>query len=157
VKVSAAPTQLVVVGNAIFLSDVVLGMGGERAELTASLGLNLVNWLSGSADLIALRAKRYTNRTLVDKALEDNVKAWKKQVDEGDMDTAAFARRIEESREDQKGRWKRSRWINIVIPVVFIGICAAVAWVLRAMNRASPARIPYAQPPESLAQGGTDS
>ena len=56
VKKSVSSTHLVVVGNATFISDPIIGNGGEGAEITAALALNLIQWLAGSPDLIALRA-----------------------------------------------------------------------------------------------------
>ncbi len=157
VRRSETPTQLVVVGNSIFVSDVVLGGRGERSEVTASLAINLVNWLAGSADLIALRAKRYTNRTLVDEKLDESVTALRKEAEAGEIDEATFRRRIDELSQQRKAREKRSRWINIVLPILFIWVCGAVVWVVRAANRSGPVRIPPPVPPQSLKDGGTDS
>ncbi len=157
VRRTETPTQLVVVGNSIFVSDIVLGGRGERAEVTASLALNLVNWLAGSADLIALRAKRYMNRTLVDKKLDESVAALRKEAEAGEIDEASFRRRIDELSQQRKAREKRSRWINIVLPILFIWVSGAVVWVVRAANRSGPARIPPPTPPQSLKDGGSDS
>jgi hypothetical protein len=156
VKKSPA-TQLVVVGNAVFISDLALGGSGERAEVTASLALNLVNWLSGSPELIALRAKRYTNRALKDQKLQDEIKAWSEQVEAGEMEEATFRTRIDEARERQKDREKRERWINVIVPVFVIWLCGAVIWILRAASRGGKAKLPPPEPPQSLAEGGTDS
>jgi len=157
VKGSESPTQLVVVGNSIFVSDIVLGGRGERAEVTASLALNLVNWLAGSEDLIALRAKRYTDRGLVDKKLEEAAAALRKDAEKGDIDEATFRRRIDELGQQRKASEKRARWVNIVLPILFIWVCGAVIWVVRAANRSGPVRIPPPQPPLSLKDGGNDS
>jgi len=157
IKKSLAPTQLVVVGNSVFVSDIVLGGGGERAEVTASLALNLVNWLAGSPELIALRAKRYANRTLVDDQLQEKVKALKKQAEAGEIDEAAFRRGLDDVREHRKDREKYYRWANVIGPVFFIWLFAAVVSVLRAAGRGGTPRIPPAEPPQSLAEGGTDS
>ncbi|MFI5404031.1 MAG: hypothetical protein ACHQ1G_13915, partial [Planctomycetota bacterium] len=157
VKRNEAPTQLVVVGNSIFVSDIVLGGRGERSEVTASLALNLVNWLAGSEDLIALRAKRYTDRGLVDKKLEEAAEALRKEGEAGEIDEATFRRRIDELGQQRKASEKRARWINIVLPILFIWVCGAVIWVVRAANRSGPVRIPPPQPPLSLKDGGNDS
>jgi gliding-associated putative ABC transporter substrate-binding component GldG len=158
VKATAVPTQLVVVGNAIFLSDMVLGSGGpDRAEVTASLALNLVNWLAGSPELIALRAKRYTNRALKDKSTLADIESWKKQLDKGEIDADTFRSRLDEAHEREKARETHARWLNVLLPVFFVWFCGAVIWVLRAASRGGAPRIPVAEPPESLSQGGTDS
>ncbi|HEX5138583.1 MAG TPA: Gldg family protein [Planctomycetota bacterium] len=154
---TSVPTQLVVVGNAVFISDLALGGGNDRSEVTASLALNLVNWLSGSPELIALRAKRYTNRALKDKKLQEDVKAWRQEVEKGDMDEAAFRTRIDEAREHQKDRENRARWMNVVGPVLVIWLVGAVIWVLRAANRSAKPMLPPPEPPQSLSEGGTDS
>jgi hypothetical protein len=150
-------TQLVVVGNAVFISDIALGGAGERGEITASLALNLVNWLSGSSELIGLRAKRYTNRALKDEKLNRDLQAWREQVEKGDLEEAAFRTRIDEARERQKDREKRYRWMNVIGPVLVIWLVGAVIWVLRAANRGGRPSLPPPEPPRSLAQGGTDS
>jgi len=157
IKESKTPTQLVVVGNAIFISDAVLGGRGERSEITASLALNLANWLAGAPELIALRAKRYTNRTLVDKQLQEKIKALKERAEAGEIDEAAFRRGLDEARESRKDREKRARWMNVVLPVLFVWLCGAILWVVRAAGRGGKATIPPPQPPQSLAGGGTDS
>jgi len=154
---TSSPTQLVVVGNAVFISDLALGGGNDRSEVTASLALNLVNWLSGSPELIALRAKRYTNRALKDEKLQDDVRTWRKEVEDGKMDEAAFRTRIDEAREHQKDRENRSRWMNVIGPVLVIWLIGAVIWVLRAANRSAKAMLPPPEPPQSLTEGGTDS
>jgi gliding-associated putative ABC transporter substrate-binding component GldG len=156
VKESPA-TQLVVVGNSVFISDLALGGSDERSEVTASLALNLVNWLSGSPELIALRAKRYTNRALTDESLKDDIKSWREQVEKGEMEEATFRTRLDEARERQKAREKRERWLNVIGPVFVIWLVGAVIWVLRAANRGKKAVLPPPEPPRSLAEGGTDS
>ncbi|MCK6458372.1 MAG: GldG family protein [Planctomycetes bacterium] len=156
VKTSPA-TQLVVVGNAVFISDLALGGSDERSEVTASLALNLVNWLSGSPELIALRAKRYTNRALTDEKLKDEIKSWREDVEKGEMEEATFRTRLDEARERQKAREKRERWLNVIGPVFVIWLVGAVIWVLRAANRGKKAVLPPPEPPRSLAEGGTDS
>ncbi len=150
-------TQLVVVGNAVFISDMALGGSDERSEVTASLALNLVNWLSGSSELIALRAKRYTNRALKDEKLQEDIKDWSEQVEKGEMEEATFRKRIDEAAEMQKAREKRERWLNVIGPVFVIWLCGAVIWILRAANRGGKAVLPPPKPPQSLAEGGTDS
>jgi hypothetical protein len=157
VKKSDTPTQLVVVGNAVFISDPVLkGWPGERAEITLSPALNLVTWLTGSPDLIALRLKRYSSRSLVSE-LEDEVKTLEKQAEAGEIDEATYRARIDGMVEARKEREKRSRWWNLILPILFIWTPGAVVWVVRAANRATPARVPAAVPPASLTGGGIDS
>jgi hypothetical protein len=157
VKRSETPTQLVVVGNAVFISDPVLkGWPGERAEVTLSLALNLVTWLSGSPELISLRTKRYASRSLV-QDLEDEVEALGKQAEAGDIDEASYRSRIDALVEARKDREKRSRWWNLVLPLLIIWGSAGLVLVVRAANRSAKPNIPAAVPPASLGGGGTDS
>lgn len=150
-------TQLVVVGNAVFLSDLALGGQGDTAEIVAPLALNLVNWLSGSPELIALRAKRYTNRALKDEQVEKDVQEWVKQRESGELDEAAFGERLDRARERLKERQKRARWLNVILPVFVIWIFGAAIWILRAASRGGKPRFAPPEPPRSLAEGGTDS
>jgi hypothetical protein len=157
VKTSAVPTQLVVVGNAVFISDPVLkGWPGEQAEVTVSLALNLVTWLSGSPELIALRTKRYASRSLVQE-LQDEVDELGKQAEAGEIDEAAYRARIDGLVEARKEREKRSRWWNLILPLLIIWGCGGLVWVVRAANRSATANIPRGVPPRSLSGGGTDS
>jgi ABC-type uncharacterized transport system involved in gliding motility auxiliary subunit len=150
-------TQLVVVGNAVFISDLALGGPDEQSEVTASLALNLANWLSGSSELIALRKKRFTNRTLKDDKLQEDIRSWREQVEKGDLDEATFRKRIDDLRETRKDREKRARWMNVVGPLVVIWLVGAVIWILRAANRGARPNLPPPEPPQSATQGGTDS
>lgn len=160
IKVSP-PTQLVVVGNAVFISDAAIGGGGrqgdEASEITASLAMNLANWLAGSPELIALRAKRYTKRSLKDTWIEEQIEVLKEKADKGEVDEAGFRHSLDEIRESAKDRQKRSRWLNVVLPLFLVWLCGAVLWVLRAASRGGTPRIPPPAPPKSLAGGGTDS
>ncbi len=156
VKQSETPTLVVVVGNAFFLQSDLLGQSGERAEAFAPLALNLVDWLAGSADLIALRAKRYTDRKLVDR-VEERFNEVNEQYKDGKMGAEEAREAIRGADEEQKAERKRSRWINIVLPCLVILLVGAVVWVVRAANRAGTPRIPPAEPPASLAAEGTDS
>jgi ABC-2 type transport system permease protein len=157
VKASVEPTQMIIVGNSFFACDLLIGPGGERAEERAPFALNLADWLARSPDLIALRAKRYTDRRLVDKAFEERLDEVAERAKRGDIDEEELTHIYRTAEEEQKARWKRSRWINILVPCFLIVLAGAVVWVVRAANRASPARIPPAVPPESLAGGGMDS
>jgi gliding-associated putative ABC transporter substrate-binding component GldG len=157
VKASVEPTQMIIVGNSFFACDLLIGPGGERAEERAPFALNLADWLARSPDLIALRAKRYTDRRLVDKAFEERLDEVAERAKRGDIDEEELTHIYRTAEEEQKARWKRSRWINILVPCFLIVLAGAIVWVVRAANRASPARIPPAVPPESLAGGGMDS
>jgi len=149
IKKSLEPTQLVVVGNSFFISDPWLQQQQPERGL---LALNLVDWLARSKALIALRAKRFTNRALVDEAYKDDLDGLKKKFNEGDIDETEFVEAMDKARDRQQARWKRSRWFNILMPCFFVLFLGALVWVVRASGRGR-ANVPAAVPPESLSRG----
>jgi len=149
IKKSLEPTQLVVVGNSFFISDPWLQQQQPERGL---LALNLVDWLARSKALIALRAKRYTNRALVDEAYKDDLDGLKKKFNEGDIDETEFVEEMDRARDRQQARWKRSRWFNILMPCFLVLFLGALVWVVRASGRGR-AHVPEAVPPRSLSQG----
>jgi ABC-type uncharacterized transport system involved in gliding motility auxiliary subunit len=149
IKKSVDPTQLVVVGNAFFISDPWLQAQQPERGL---LALNLVDWLARSKALIALRAKRFTNRALVDEAYKDDLDGLKKKFNEGDIDESDFVEEMDKARDRQQTRWKRSRWFNILMPCFLVLFLGALVWIIRASGRGR-AKVPEAVPPKSLSQG----
>jgi ABC-type uncharacterized transport system involved in gliding motility auxiliary subunit len=149
IKKSEESTQLVVVGNSFFISDPWLQP--QQAE-RGLLALNLVDWLARSKALIALRAKRFTNRALVDEAYKDDLDGLKQKFNEGDIDESAFVEEMDKARDRQQARWKRSRWFNILMPCFLVLFLGALVWVVRASGRGR-VNVPEAVPPRSLSQG----
>jgi len=149
IKKSVDPTQLVVVGNSFFISDPWLQAQQPERGL---LALNLVDWLARSKALIALRAKRFTNRALVDEAYKDDLDGLKKKFNEGDVDEGEFVEEMDKARDRQQTRWKRSRWFNILFPCFLVLFLGALVWIIRASGRGR-AGVPEAVPPKSLSQG----
>jgi len=157
VKESVGDAHLVVVGNALFISDPILGQGGDEAVQTSMLASNLVDWLARSADLIALRKKKYNKRTIEDTTVKDELKELKAKVDKGDIDAETYYDRADKVREQQKAGWKRARWINVLLPSALILFAGAVVWIIRAASRGTPVRLPTAVPPESARGHGSEA
>jgi ABC-type uncharacterized transport system involved in gliding motility auxiliary subunit len=149
IKKSVESTQLVVVGNSFFISDPWLQPQFAERGL---LALNLVDWLARSKALIALRAKRFTNRALVDEAYKDDLDGLKEKFKEGDIDESEFVEEMDKARDRQQARWKRSRWFNILMPCFVVLFLGALVWVVRASGRGR-SNVPEAVPPRSLSQG----
>jgi ABC-type uncharacterized transport system involved in gliding motility auxiliary subunit len=154
IKRSLEPTQLVVVGNSFFISDSWLQQ--QQPEL-GLLALNLVDWLARSKALIALRAKRFTNRALVDEAYKDDLDGLKKRFNEGDIDEAEYGEEMDKARDRQQARWSGpwypfSRWFNILMPCFVVLFLGALVWVVRTSGRAR-VTVPEAVPPQSLSRG----
>jgi gliding-associated putative ABC transporter substrate-binding component GldG len=149
IKKSTESTQLVVVGNAFFISDLWLQ---QRQPERGLLALNLVDWLARSKALIALRAKRFTNRALVDEAYKDDLENLKERFEEGELDEPEFVEEMERARDRQQTRWKSSRWFNILAPCFLVLFVGALVWVVRASGR-TRVSVPEAVPPESLVEG----
>jgi ABC-type uncharacterized transport system involved in gliding motility auxiliary subunit len=156
VKTGVRPTQLVVVGNAFFFCDSLIGPRAERAEEVALLALGLVDWLAGSADLIAVRAKHFDDRKLVDRS-DERLKELQEKVQSGDLSVEEARRQMQSTEDEQRAERKRSRWLNIILPCFVIAFGGAIVWVVRAATRAGRAKVPPPVPPTSLAEGGTDS
>lgn len=152
IKKSVEPTQLVVVGNSFFISDPWLQQQQPERGL---LALNLVDWLARSKALIALRAKRFTNRALVDEAYKEDLDSLKKKFNDGDIDESEFVEEMDKARDRQQARWKRDRWKNILGPCFAILFLGALVWIVRASGRGRVS-VPVAEPPESLSQGETE-
>jgi ABC-type uncharacterized transport system involved in gliding motility auxiliary subunit len=149
IKKSVEPTQLVVVGNSFFISDPWLQREQPERGL---LALNLVDWLARSKALIALRAKRFTNRALVDEDYKDDLDRLKKRFNDGDIDEGEFVDEMDKARDRQQARWKKDRWKNILGPCFAILFLGALVWVVRASARGRVS-VPAAVPPESLSRG----
>jgi len=154
IKQSTKKGYLVVVGNSIFISDDVLGRSRDgqispAAREATLLAFNLVDWLARSEALIALRAKQFSNRQLVDEAFKEDIEALNTRAKDGDITEDKYRELIDEAREKREARRKRWRWINIVVPSFLIIVAGALAWILRAMLRARTFSIPTGVPPKS--------
>jgi hypothetical protein len=152
VKTSAEPTQLVIVGNAFFVSDMVLGgqSSEDSARLAGLLAFNLVDWLARSKDLIALRAKRYARRALLDPDFDADRESLNESFEKGEISIDEYKREADVLRERQKNRWKSWRWRNVLWPAILTLLIGALVWILRAAARARRAIVPRAVPPASL-------
>jgi ABC-type uncharacterized transport system involved in gliding motility auxiliary subunit len=157
VKQSVDSTQLVVVGNSFFISDLVLGgqRADDRARQATLLAFNLVDWLARSKELIALRAKRYTTRALVEKDFEDEIEKIQARYDasnktQEDVDRAKGE--YEEAKENQKLARKRARWLNSALPAAAVLLLGMLVLILRTARRAQAPTIPAAIEPESLSK-----
>jgi ABC-2 type transport system permease protein len=149
VKASEKPTHMVVVGNAVFVSDLVFGSRGndDTVKQNAALAFNLLDWLARSEDLIALRAKRYEDRTLVDKEFKEAFERLVARQEE--LSELEFGRALDEAREKRNARQRRWRWINVTVPALVVIAAGFSVWILRAARRAQPARLPAPVPPKA--------
>jgi gliding-associated putative ABC transporter substrate-binding component GldG len=156
VKQSSKKGYLIAVGNAIFISDDVLGgqdrQVSDQAREATLLAFNLVDWLARSEDLIALRAKRFTNRAIIDKELEEDIKEAREKAAKGDMTRDQFLQALDEANDKQKARRQRTSRKNLWIPVGLIVALGAAVGIARAGLRARAPKIPASKPPASLAE-----
>ncbi|MGH7163416.1 MAG: Gldg family protein, partial [Planctomycetota bacterium] len=138
VQQSREATLLVVIGNSLFISDQVLGgdKADDRAKQATLLALNLVDWLTRSKDLIAMRAKKYNSRALIDKDFQTQMEAASKKLEEGKISESQFSEEWDVARERQEIGRKRWRWLNILVPCAAVLLAGATAWSLRAAMRA---------------------
>ena len=154
VKKGTVPTHLVVIGNAVFISDPALKQrSDDHARQIGLLAFNLADWLARSPELIALRAKTYSNRMLVDEEFKDYLAEQAKLRQEGEIDDATYEDRMARAKEKQNARWKSIRWINVLVPTA-IALIAGFAvlilrWGLRGSGRAPAhlAKLPPREPP----------
>ena len=157
IKQSTKKGYLVVVGNSIFISDDLLrrdrnGQVSPAAREATLLAFNLVDWLARSEALIALRAKQFSNRQLVDEAFKEEVEAVIARAKDGDITEEKYRELIDEARDKRKARRRRWRWINIIVPSFLIIAAGALAWILRAALRARTFSIPTGVPPEGISE-----
>ncbi len=147
VKTTAQTTQLVVVGNALFVSDFVIGGAddsGETAKAMTLLASSLVDWLARSPDLIALRNKRYADRTLRDKAFDEKIQKIKENEE---LDEEAFYKALDKEIEDRDSNRTWWRWVNVLLPSGVVIVSGFILWILRAALRARRAQLPPPLPP----------
>jgi ABC-2 type transport system permease protein len=142
-------TQLVIVGNSFFISDLLLGGNSrdDRGKEAALVAFNLVDWLARSSELIALRAKKYTNRDLSD-SVEDTLDGLEAEYTEGTITADEFKQRLNDAQDEQKAKRKKWRWMNSLVPGGAILLIGLVVWILRLAFRATSAGVPEAQAPE---------
>jgi ABC-type uncharacterized transport system involved in gliding motility auxiliary subunit len=152
------PTQLVVVGNSFFISDFLLGgqQADDRSKLAGLLAFNLVDWLARSKELIALRAKKYTNRALKDPDFDDDMDTLKEEYENQEITKEEYFEKQDDLEEKQKRRWKMWRWLNVCAPALVVFVIGALVWIVRGARRAGKAHVPAARPPESVSQGGEE-
>ena len=155
VKASVDTTQLVVVGNSFFISDLVLGgqRADDRARQATLLAFNLVDWLARSKELIALRAKRYTTRALVEKDFADATDEIQARYDASNKtqeDVERAKAEYEEAKEQRKLARKRARWLNSALPATAVLLLGMLVLILRSARRAQAPTIPTPVEPESL-------
>ena len=132
----SVPTQLVIVGNALFISDLVLGgrQIGDQQKQVAQVAFNLVDWLARSPDLIAMRNKALNQRELVDKVRDVN-RELVKEFREGKITLDEYRKSINEVKDDQKAQRKRWRLLNIVVPCSSILLIGLLVWMIRVGRR----------------------
>ena len=142
-------TQLVVVGNSLFISDLLLGGGranDDRTIQAAQVAFNLVDWLARAPELIALRAKKFSDRTLID-MVEDELKEIEKELEQGDITREELQQRMTDAQDAQKAERKKWRWLNTIIPCGIILLAGMGVWILRLARRAAGGGIPDAVAP----------
>lgn len=150
IKASIEPSQLVIVGNAIFVSDQVLSgaRGDDTAKQASLLAFNLVDWLARSKDLIAMRAKKFTDRTIVDKDFDKELEEAERLFREGKLTAQGFRDRAKSAQDRQNSIRRYWRWMNILLPCGIVVAAGSLVWILRAAFRARPPNLPPPQPPE---------
>jgi len=148
-------TNLVVVGNALFISDMTLSNGGESeiGRQASQVAFNLVDWLARSSDLIALRAKKYNDRELRD-TVEDTVKELQTEYEEGKITLEEYKTRLFEAEDAQKAERKAARWKNIFIPCGLVVLAGLIVLVIRASRRSTNSGIPVAVAPSMARAAG---
>ncbi|MCZ6573425.1 MAG: Gldg family protein [Planctomycetota bacterium] len=147
---ASSPTQLVVVSDANFISDFLLGgQNPEAQKQYAMLAFNLVDWLARSEDLIRLRNKQYQDRRLVDPEFKAILEEANEELSQQEITVQEFRERVESGLSDAKQRWKQWRWRNVLGPPLLIVFLGFLIWILRAALRSRSSRLPEPQPPSS--------
>ncbi|MHC4954042.1 MAG: Gldg family protein [Planctomycetota bacterium] len=143
------PTQLVVVGNALFVSDLILGGNrvSDRAKQAAQVAFNLVDWLARSADLAAMRNKTLESRDLVD-TVKDALPDLIAELKEGKISREEFRERLTATKDEQKAERKSWRWKNILLPPLAVLVAGLIVWIVRVGVRGTVSGTPEAEPPE---------
>ncbi|MHC4931202.1 MAG: hypothetical protein ACYTGV_03320 [Planctomycetota bacterium] len=152
VEKSLKPSHLVVIGNSVFISDAVLG--GQRAtehgKRATLLAFNLIDWLARSEALIALRAKEYSNRSIVDEDYKGDLESLSEEAEAGEITAETFREEFDKARERHMLERKRWRWKNILIPSIIVILAGVLVWIVRAGLRSRAANVPDPVPPSSV-------
>ncbi len=151
VKASTTSTQLVVIGNAIVISDNVLGgqQANENSKGAALLAFNLVDWLARSKDLIALRAKKYNDRRLEDPDYKERKESLDERAENQEITRDEYETEFHQLAEKKKSSFRSWRWINVLVPCLVIFVAGALVWILRSSMRSSLTRLPKGVAPDS--------
>jgi len=145
---ASRPTNLVVVGNALFISEMTLGNGGESelGRQASQVAFNLVDWLARSPELIALRAKKYSDRRLRD-SVEDTLEELEQEYEQGTITLEEFKARLSEAEDEQKAERKAARWRNIFYPILLVLLAGLIVLVVRVARRSTAGGVPMAVAP----------
>jgi len=130
------PTQMVVIGNALFVSDLVLGgrQLRDQAKQVAQVAFNLVDWLARSPDLIAMRNKKLNDRDLVDQ-VQEKLPELVAELRDGTITRDAFRERINQLKDDQKAERRSWRIRNILMPGGCVMLIGLLVWIIRVGRR----------------------
>jgi hypothetical protein len=141
----SVPTQLVVVGNALFVSDLVLGgrQLRDEAKQAAQVAFNLVDWLARSPDLIAMRNKKLNNRDLVDE-LEEKLPELVAELRDGNITREEFRDSLNKVKDEQKEERRSWRRRNILVPGGSVLLAGLLVWIVRVGLRTTARSVPTA-------------
>jgi hypothetical protein len=136
---------MVVVGNALFISDLVLGgqQLGDRQKEIAQAAFNLVDWMARSPELIRMRNKKFNDRAIVDKVRED-LKEIQAELQEGKITLEEARQRHNTMKDEQKAERRRWRWRNILIPCGGVLLIGMLVWIIRVGRRSLLKGVPAA-------------
>ena len=145
---TSKPTQLVVVGNALFISDMLLADGGksEVGQQASQVAFNLVDWLARSPELIALRAKQYSRRKLRD-SVRETLKELEAEYNDGKITLDEYKTRFNRAEDEQKADRKRQRYMNMIGPCLLVLLAGLAVWLVRLARRATMSGVPTAVAP----------
>jgi len=151
-------TQFVVIGNALFVSDLVLGgrQLRDQAKQAAQVAFNLVDWLARSPDLIAMRNKRLNNRDLVDK-IGEQLPDLVAELRDGNITREEFRKRINEVKDNQKAERRSWRRRNIMVPGGLVLLVGLLVWIVRVGRRSMAKGVPGLGTPETSSESATDA
>ena len=145
-------TQLVVVGNALFISDLVLGgqQLNDRQKQIAQAAFNLIDWLARSPELIKMRNKKFKDRALVD-PVGEQLKEVRAELEEGKITLEEARDRLDSAKDEMKADRSRWRWRNVVIPCGGVLLLGLLVWIVRVGRRSLAKGGPGGNPEESKA------
>ena len=87
---------------------------------------------------------------MIDKDHEESEKDLVEKAKDQEISEQEYREAVDGLRDEQKTRFKRWRWINVLVPCLLTLVAGALVWIFRSASRAGSANVPNSVPPASV-------